>query len=104
MDIKQLHDHAEALCKKTRELRARSEQIRLSAHTRCHELGAYLEDIQIYRHNAERRVCELLHGGPQNAITRADHVKMIQKITQMFQDAEHMHRKVAQKLKEFYAE
>ncbi len=104
MDIKQLYEYTEALCKKTRELRARSAQIRLSTHTRCHELGAYLEDMQICRHKAERRLSEHVHRGPQNAITQADHVKMIDKVTQMYKDAEHMHRRVAQKLKEFYAE
>ena len=104
MDIKQLHESAEALCKKIRELRARSEQIRSSAHTRCQELDAYLQDVQICRRNAVRRVFELLHRGTQAEIQQADRVKMIDKVTQMFQDAEHMLRRVAQKLKEFYAE
>ena len=104
MDIKQLHESAEALCKKTRELRARSEQLRLSAHTRCQELDAYLRDVQVGRRHAERRLFELLHRSIQHEITQADHVKMRDKVTQMFLDAEHMQRKVAQQLKKFYAE
>src|SRR5215510_3500094 len=98
MDTKQLRERAAALCKKAQEVRAHSEQLRVSAHQRCREIDAYVRDVWIGRKHTGRHALERLHSRTQNAIPQADHVKMVQRVTQMFKDAEHMSRRAEQKL------
>src|SRR5262245_43564662 len=104
MDRKQLHECAKALRKKAQAVRTCSEQLRVSAHQRCHEIDAYVRDVWIGQNTAGRHVCELVHSCTQHVIPQAERVQMAQKATQMFKDAEHMYRRTGQKLKAFYRE
>ena len=84
MDTQQLREYAAALCKKAQALRAHSEKIRLSAHTRCHEIDAYVRDVWIGRNNGGRHAFEPLHSRTQNTIPQADHVKIVQTVIKQY--------------------